>query len=161
METINTNQTVRNTGIATGIGALALATKEAVVQKRILANPDKYIREAEAKVAKEARFKTPFFMGTEEASKAALEQLQNGLEKFKSFAKGGKLNFKAIGKMSAIGAGIGACAVLGYQLIRKLIVNLGVENTKIARDIVTNNEANKAIKDIKDAVGPAQVEITQ
>jgi len=158
MEVSNKQQTVRNTGIAAGIGALGLGAKEVIKQKKILAHPDEFIMQATAEANKAKRFSTPFFAGSQEASEAAFKQIDNALEQFKSFATGGKLNFKQIAKTGAIGAAIGAGVVLLYEGVKKLTVKMGVENKKIEREIVTNSEANQAIKDINDATGATTVQ---
>ena len=159
MESVNTNNSVKNVGIGSAIGAVALGTKELIAQKKILAKPDEFITKIKGKAAVDAKFMSPFFMGTKENSEAALKQLQNKLDSLVAFAKGGKLNFKNIAKMGAIGAGIGALAVLGWKALRALTVKMGVENKKIERDIVTNPEANKAISDINKATNATSVQI--
>ncbi|MBR5303789.1 MAG: hypothetical protein IKU37_03075 [Candidatus Gastranaerophilales bacterium] len=159
MEPVNTNNSAKNVGIASAIGAVALATTELIVQKKILAKPDEFITKVKGKAAAEARYMEPFFMGTKENSEAALKQLQNKVDGLVAFAKGGKLNFKIIAKMGAIGAGIGALTVLGGKALRALAVKMGVESKKIERDVVTNPEANKAISDINKATNATSVQI--
>ena len=159
MEPVNTNNSVKSAGIASVIGAATFGAKELITQKKILAKPDEFITQVKGQAAREARFMSPFFMGTKENSEAALKQLENKVDTLVAFAKGGKLNYKNIAKMGVIGAGVGVLAVLGWKALRALTVKIGVENKKIERDIVANPETKKAISDINDTTGATSVQI--
>ena len=141
MESVNTSNLVKNVGVASAIGTIALGTKEIIDQKKIFANADEFIVQIKGEAARKARFMNPFFMGTKENSEAALKQLQNKADDLVAFAKGGKLNFKCIAKAGAIGAGVGALVGLGWFALRTLVTKVGAKSKKTERDIVENPEA--------------------
>lgn len=152
------SKTVKNVAVTAGVGTAISGGIELIRQKKILSNPDVFIKNAEAAANKAKEFNTPFFAGSKEASDMAIKKIDDNLSKIKQFATSGKLNFKSIAKKGLIGAGIGAGVVLGVNLFKKLLIKLGVESKKMERDIVTNPEAASAIADIQQATGAQNVQ---
>ncbi len=155
---IQSNNTAKNASIVAGVGAIISGAGEVIKQKKIFAHPDEFIRNTEAFIAKEKNFANSFYMGTKEAADAARKKLDDYLEQAKKFAKSGKYDYKTIARKAAKGGLMGLAVVLGFELIRKLIIKGAVENKKIEKEIATNPEVVNATKEIEQATGAIAVQ---
>lgn len=110
-------------GIGAAVGATVIGGLNYASQKHILKNGDVYLKQMEGEVAKQMRFCTPFFRGTQEAADVAKEALQKSLDQFKQFVQNGKVDFKKVATRAGIGALIVGATVAGItglvQLCKK------------------------------------------
>lgn len=116
-DSISKNDVAKYSLVSAAIAGTATAAKNVMAQKKILANPDVYIKQFKGEIESQKKFHNSFFDGTQDAAKIALDKLDKSFDQFKKFATGGKLNIKQIAKKTGIVAALAGAVVAGTCLL--------------------------------------------
>lgn len=95
-------------------GATAGAAINYIGQKNILKNGDEFLKRSVGQLQSQKKFHNAFFDGTQEAAEQAIKKIDDSIKAIQDYVKGGKVNFKQVGKYAAVFGG--ALALIGASM---------------------------------------------
>ena len=139
------NDITRNPAKLSVIGGAAGAATGAAInyigQKNILKNSDEFLKKTVGQLEGEKKFHGAFFDGTQEAADQAIKKIDDAIKAVQDYVKGGKVNFKQVGKYAAIAGG--ALALIGGAIgLANKHVDKEIENSAT---ILSNQLADKKV----------------